>query len=110
MPAEPACESGGARTDSTGPQKPPCTAVHAATGSGVPTNEEWHYRPPEVQGRIPLRAVVKWRINTLAGFEGGTKIHINTIDPWTLRDRVASAMGQSAAEGRIATGVRVIRP
>lgn len=83
-------------------------AVHAATGSGVPTNEEWHYRPPQEQGRIPLRAVVKWRINTLAGFEGGTKIHINTIDPWTLRDRVARAMGQAAHEGRIAPTVRVL--
>jgi hypothetical protein len=53
---------------------------------------------------------VKWRINTLAGFEGGTKIHINTIDPWTLRDRVARAMGQAAHEGRIAATVRVLVP
>lgn len=84
-------------------------AVHAATGPGVPTNEEWHYRPPQVEGRIPLRAVVKWRINTLAGFEGGTKIHINTIDPWTLRDRVVAGLATAAAEGRLAPGVRVLR-
>lgn len=83
-------------------------AVHAATGPAVPTNEEWHYRPPEVTGRMPLRAVVKWRINTPAGFEGGTKIHINTIDPWTLRDKVVAALDELEARGRLAEGVRVI--
>jgi galactose-1-phosphate uridylyltransferase len=83
-------------------------AVHVATGPAVPTNEEWHYRPPEVSGRIPLRAVVKWRINTPAGFEGGTKIHINTIDPWTLRDRVVAALDGAAAAGALAGGLRII--
>ena len=83
-------------------------AVHVATGPAVPTNEEWHYRPPEVSGRIPLRAVVKWRINTPAGFEGGTKIHINTIDPWTLRDRVVAALDGAAAAGALAGGLWVI--
>ena len=82
-------------------------AVHVATGPAVPTNEEWHYRPPEVRGRIPLRAIVKWRINTPAGFEGGTKIHINTIDPWTLRDRVRVGIETGLAGGLVADTVRL---
>ncbi len=82
-------------------------AVHAAAGAGVPTNEEWHYRPPQVEGAMPLRAVVKWRINTLAGFEGGTKIHINTIDPWTLRDRVRAALADRAEAGDVDPAVRL---
>lgn len=84
-------------------------AMHVATGPGVPTNEEWHYRPPEASWRIPLRAVLKWRINTLAGFEGGTKIHINTIDPWTLRDRVQQALEAALHEGAVADTVRLVR-
>ncbi len=63
-------------------------AAHAATGVGVPTNEEWHYQPPSVAAPMPLRAIVKWRLSTPAGFEGGTRIYVNTIDPWTLRRRV----------------------
>ncbi|MBD2760493.1 DUF4921 family protein [Yimella sp. cx-573] len=64
-------------------------AVHAATGPLVPTNEEWHHQPPGLADvSAPLRAVIKWRINTPAGFEGGTGVFVNTIDPWTLRDRV----------------------
>ena len=82
-------------------------AMHVATGPEVPTNEEWHYRPPEVAGRIPLRAVLKWRVNTLAGFEGGTKIHINTIDPWTLRDRVRKSLVAGMESGQVALSVRL---
>lgn len=80
-------------------------AVHVATGPGVPTNEEWHYRPPGVEGRMPWRAEVKWRIDTPAGFEGGTRININTIDPWTQRTRVLRAL--EAAEDRLAPGIRL---
>lgn len=67
-------------------------AAHRATGNLVPTNEEWHYQPPSVNEPMPLRAVLKWRISTPAGFEGGTRIYVNSIDPWTLRDRVADAL------------------
>ena len=63
-------------------------AVHAATGPEVPTNEEWHHQPPGVDFVSPLRAVIKWRVSTLAGFEGGTRIYLNTIDPWTVAARV----------------------
>ena len=46
-------------------------ACHAATGVHVPTNEEWHHRPPTLDLPMPLRVVLKWRVSTLAGFEGG---------------------------------------
>ncbi len=67
-------------------------ALHAATGPAVPTNEEWHYRPPGLDRPMPWRIVLKWRISVPAGFEGGTKIYVNTIDPWTLRDRMLAAL------------------
>ena len=50
---------------------------------------------------MPLRAVVKWRISTLAGFEGGTKIYVNTIDPWSVRDRAVTQLRELAARGAI---------
>ena len=43
----------------------------------MPSNEEWHYQPPDVDLPMPWRTVLKWRVSTLAGFEGGTKIYLN---------------------------------
>lgn len=63
-------------------------AMHAATGVDVPCNEEWHYRPADVDLAMPWRVMLKWRISTLAGFEGATKIYLNTIGPYAIRDRV----------------------
>jgi galactose-1-phosphate uridylyltransferase len=77
-------------------------ACHAATGDAIPTNEEWHHRPADVDVPMPWRIVLKWRVSTLAGFEGGTKIYLNTIDPWSLRDRVVPRLYALRAEGRIA--------
>ena len=82
-------------------------ALHAATGPLVPTNEEWHYRPPGAPWPMPWRVVLKWRISNPAGFEGGTKIHVNTIDPWELRRRAAAALLELRAEGRLAPGIRI---
>ncbi|MBN9213450.1 MAG: DUF4921 domain-containing protein [Microbacterium sp. SCN 70-200] len=82
-------------------------ALHAATGPLVPTNEEWHYRPPGAPWPMPWRVVLKWRISNPAGFEGGTKIHVNTIDPWELRRRAVTALEQLRAEGAIADGIRI---
>jgi galactose-1-phosphate uridylyltransferase len=76
-------------------------ACHAATGVHVPSNEEWHHRPPGIDVPMPLRAVVKWRISTLAGFEGGTKIYVNTIDPWSVRDRAVTRLRELAAQGAV---------
>jgi len=51
---------------------------------------------------MPWRVVVKWRVSTLAGFEGGTKINVNTIDPWTLHHRVVDRLRELRAEGLVA--------
>jgi galactose-1-phosphate uridylyltransferase len=77
-------------------------ACHAATGPLVPTNEEWHTRPPGVDAAMPWRIVLKWRISNPAGFEGATGVYVNTIDPWALRDRVAPRLAELRAAGRIA--------
>ncbi len=77
-------------------------ACHAATGADIPCNEEWAYKPPDADAPMPWRVLIKWRISTPAGFEGGTKIYVNTIDPETLRDRVVPRLFQLKNEGRIA--------
>ncbi|CAN5163970.1 DUF4921 family protein [soil metagenome] len=76
-------------------------ALHAATGTHVPTNEEWHHRPPDVAEPMPWRVVLKWRVSTLAGFEGGTRINVNTIDPATVRDRVVTELQRLRTAGTI---------
>ncbi len=77
-------------------------ACHAATGADVPSNEEWHHKPPDVDVPMPWRVVLKWRVSTLAGFEGGTKIYLNTISPTSVRDRVVDRLFRLKDEGRIA--------
>jgi len=77
-------------------------ALHAATGARVPSNEEWHHRPPDAPEAMPWRIVLKWRVSTLAGFEGGTKINVNTIDPTALRERVVGALADLRRGGTIA--------
>lgn len=82
-------------------------ALHAATGVHVPTNEEWHYRPPRAPWPMPWRVVLKWRISNPAGFEGGTKVYVNTVDPWELRRRTVAALGDLRSAGRLAGGIRI---
>ena len=82
-------------------------AMHAATGPAVPCNEEWHYRPIDVTLPMPWRVMVKWRISTLAGFEGATKVYLNTIAPAALRDRVVSALLGLRERGLIAPGLAI---
>lgn len=77
-------------------------ACHAATGRLVPTNEEWHYRPVDVERAMPWRINLKWRVSTLAGFEGGTKINVNTISPFTVRTRMVDGLRRLRAAGAIA--------
>ncbi len=81
-------------------------AMHAATGADVPTNEEWHHRPVDVDLSMPWRILLKWRVSTVAGFEGGTKVYLNTIDPMSLRDRIVPRLYELRAEGRLG-GLRV---
>lgn len=77
-------------------------ACHAAMGSDIPCNEEWYYRPPDVDVAMPWHILIKWRISTPAGFEAVTKIYVNTISPWELRDQVVSRLYDLRAEGKIA--------
>lgn len=77
-------------------------ALHAATGPDVPCNEEWHHKPADVTEPMPWHITLKWRVSTLAGFEGGTKIYLNTIDPWMLRDRILPRLKELREAGRIA--------
>ncbi len=77
-------------------------AMHAATGGDVPCNEEWHHRPIDVDVAMPWRVMLKWRVWTVAGCEGGTKIYLNTIDPFTVRDRVVPKLFDLRTKGRIA--------
>lgn len=76
-------------------------ACHAATGVEVPSNEEWHHRPPSLDLPMPLRAVLKWRVSTLAGFEGGTQIFVNTISPWSVHERAVGRLEALAAAGEL---------
>lgn len=82
-------------------------ACHAATGVEVPSNEEWHHRPPSLDLPMPLRAVLKWRVSTLAGFEGGTKIFVNTISPWSVHERVMARLEALAAAGELSDRLRL---
>ena len=81
--------------------------MHAATGADVASNEEWHYRPPGTTVAMPWRIMLKWRVSTLAGFEGATKIYLNTIAPGTLRARVVARLVELREQGRIAAGLRL---
>ena len=77
-------------------------ALHAATGREVPSNEEWHHVPPDVDVPMPWRINIKWRISTVAGFEGDTKIYINTLSPQEIRNIVTSRLRELRADGTIA--------
>ncbi len=77
-------------------------ACHAAMGPDIPCNEEWYYKPPDADVAMPWRVLIKWRISTAAGFEGGTKIYVNTVDPESLRDKVVPRLFDLKNEGKIA--------
>lgn len=82
-------------------------AIHAAVGDRVACNEEWHHQPQGEELAEPWRIMIKLRVSTLAGFEGGTKIYINTTSPWQLRDRVRAGLIQQREQGHLADGIRI---
>ncbi|AZA13916.1 DUF4921 family protein [Corynebacterium choanae] len=82
-------------------------ACHAAAGPDVSCNEEWHHKPVDVDIPMPWRIVIKWRISTLAGFEGGTKIYLNTLSPYNVRDRMVANMYLLRDEGKIDGSIRI---
>ena len=57
-------------------------ACHAASGAEISCNEEWYYTPVDAVYQMPWHVLIKWRVNTAAGFEGGTSIYINPIAPF----------------------------
>ncbi len=77
-------------------------AMHAATGADVPMNEEWHTQPIDVEVPMPWRVVFKWRISNPAGFEGGTRIYVNTVSPMGVRDRMLPKLEELRESGQIA--------
>ncbi len=75
---------------------------HAAMGNAIPCNEEWYYKPPDADVPMPWRVLIKWRVSNPAGFEGGTKIYVNTIDPESLRDKIVPRLFELKNAGKIA--------
>lgn len=76
-------------------------ALHAAGGVRVPCNEEWYFRPRGSDVPMPFHVLLKWRVNTPAGFEGGNEIHINPLFPEQVRDRVLPGLRDLAAAGQL---------
>jgi galactose-1-phosphate uridylyltransferase len=82
-------------------------AMHAATGSRMPCNEEWYVRPKNVEQPMPFHILIKWRVNTPAGFEGSSQIHINPLFPEEQHSRVLAALKELQSKGRIASGMHL---
>lgn len=82
-------------------------ACHAATGPEVACNEEWHHRPPGSDLPMPWRVDLKWRVSTLAGFEGSTGIYVNTLSPTNIRNRMVGEMTRLRETGDIDADLRI---
>jgi galactose-1-phosphate uridylyltransferase len=82
-------------------------AVHAAIGPSISVNEEWHHTPMDSIFKIPWHVFIKLRINTPAGFEGGTNIFINPLTPNDLRDRLVPRLYEQRTENTIASSIRI---
>jgi len=76
-------------------------ACHTTASAMVPSTEEWYYPPLDLTLRMPWRVLIKWRITVPTGFEGGTRIYINPLDPWALRDMTVDRLRQARAAGHI---------
>jgi len=76
-------------------------ACHAATGNQMPCNEEWYHAPRDSIVKMPWHILIKWRIISPAGFEGGTKIYINPVGPVTVRDAIVPRLYKLRDQGWI---------
>jgi len=76
-------------------------AIHAALTSQISANEEWYYTPKDSIHVMPWHILIKLRVNTPAGFEGGTKIYINPMDPYDLRDRIIDRLNELKRQRKI---------
>ncbi len=82
-------------------------ACHAAMTSEISCNEEWYYSPIDSVHKMPWHVLIKWRVNTAAGFEGGTSIYINPIAPHEMRDRMVPRLYQLREDGRIPNSISI---
>lgn len=82
-------------------------ACHAATGADISSNEEWYYTPIDAIYKMPWHVMIKWRVNTAAGFEGGTSIYINPLAPMDLRDRVVPRLYELRNSGKVSSAIRI---
>jgi galactose-1-phosphate uridylyltransferase len=76
-------------------------ACHAATGSNIPSNEEWVYRPPNSTSPIPFHVTLKWRVNIHAGYEGASGIAISPMGPGELQKHLVDRMKALQSEGQL---------
>jgi galactose-1-phosphate uridylyltransferase len=76
-------------------------AIHAAMGSAISCNEEWYYTPVDAVYKMPWHVLIKWRVTTPAGFEGGTSIFINPMTPIELRDKMVPRLYKLRDEGKV---------
>ncbi len=77
-------------------------ALHRAMGPSIPCNEEWYFRPRAWKLPFPFHVMIKWRVNTPAGFEGSSQIHINPLFPEQVRDRLLPALRDLRSQGHLA--------
>ncbi len=82
-------------------------ACHVAMGSQISCNEEWYYTPIDSVYNMPWKVLIKWRINTPAGFEGNTSIYINPVSPVQLRDKMVPRLYEVRNQGLIAKGIAI---
>jgi galactose-1-phosphate uridylyltransferase len=82
-------------------------ACHAAMSSKISCNEEWYYSPIDSVNKMPWHVLIKWRVNTQAGFEGGTSIYINPIAPHELRDKMVPRLFLMREEGKVDRSMRI---
>lgn len=77
-------------------------ACHAVANPRIGSSEEWFYPPRDLTIWMPWRILLKWRITVTTGFEGGTHIYMNPVDPWELRDMAITRLLKLRGEGKIA--------
>jgi galactose-1-phosphate uridylyltransferase len=76
-------------------------SCHVAMGNQISCNEEWYYTPIDAVNKMPWHIFIRWRINTPAGFEGGTNIYINPLRPVELRDKMVPRLYKARDEKTI---------
>lgn len=81
-------------------------SCHVAMGNQISCNEEWYYTPMDAVNKMPWHIFIRWRINTPAGFEGGTGIYINPLRPVELRDKMVPRL-YKARDEKLIFNVRI---